>query len=157
MLKSSFTPVCALWLMAVAAIPAEIRLHMAWILARRKIITMTPKTVNGCSGKFIDLLIDMTGFAVCDGMNADQGEASLAVQCENFLLILPTVGGMATLTINTELSAMNIGVAICAGSAHFCEFQALMTVAAIHQFVSAHQFKACLVMIEIHGIFHLLP
>ncbi len=95
---------------------------MIGIVAYHKIIHMASVTVDRRAGKFIYLLVNMTGFAVGNGMRSNQRETAFSVKSKYFLLILPAIGGVAALAINAKLPLVNIGMAICASSAHFCEF-----------------------------------
>lgn len=111
MFKSCLGPAGGHGLMTVLTLHIKTRLHMIRIFAHYEFTGMTSVAVNGRSGKFIDLLVHMAGFAICDRMNTHQCKTPLRVQVKNLLLILPTIRRVAALAVNSKLTLVNIGVA----------------------------------------------
>lgn len=98
-------------LVAGLAVCAESRLGVIGIIGRHKIIHMTSVAVNGRPAKFVDLLIDMAGLAVRNGMNPHQGKIPFTVKGKNLTLVFPTVRGVTALTINPKLTLVNVRMA----------------------------------------------
>lgn len=99
------------WLVACLTVCAESRLGVIGIIGQHKIIHMTSVAINRRPAEFVDLLIDMTGLAVCNSVNSHQGEISLAVKGKDLALVFPAVRGMTALTVNPKLTLVNVRMA----------------------------------------------
>ena len=94
--------------------------------------------------------------AILQGVGAQQRKTVL-VLLHGLQRNFPALYGVALLALRTKLTAVNIGMAVRALRAHVREDQARMTQAALHGFVHAAQWIACLVMVEFRKIADGLP
>ncbi len=92
---------------------------------------VAPLAVDRRAGKFVSLLVYVTGAAVGNGVNSDKREAPRGVELEGVTAVLPVLRRMAILAGGAELAAMDIGVAIGAGGADMRKAQILVASPAI--------------------------
>jgi len=157
MLKGGIFPLQGYRAVAGFAVDGKACLGVVGIICQRVIGQVAAAAIHRGSAEFIELISAVAGLAVGHGVNPGEGKSPGGVQLQNFLLVAPTIRGVAILAIQPELAAMHVGVAVRAGAAHFGEFQALVAANAIGELVRSLQQEAGIRVFEGHGPAEFFP
>ena len=103
-----------------------------------------------CGGVFVAVITGQSG------VRPDQRK-SVLVRPQLAKTLLPASHGMATLAIGSELSAVDISVAVCATGSRLCENQTDVALRARDPFVQAPQRIARLVVVKLNDVAERLP
>jgi hypothetical protein len=143
--------------MTLFAIGTEPGFGMIRINALGIAFQMAPLAHHRRPGKFVSTLVDMAGVAIDYRVNPHKRKTLLSMLAQNIFMILPIGGRMTALTIETELPAMDIGMAIGAGDAGMGKPQILMATTAFDQSMASHERKTGFIMVELQIGFNLIP
>ena len=144
-------------MVTILAFGGESGRHVARVRGRFKRFLMTPLTVHRSSGVELILGSLVAGLAVSDSVHSSEREPFLGVQSQLVLAVFPVPGGMAVLTGQTYLTLVVIGMAIHARRTDVGKFQILVTANTLRGSMSPGQTEAGLIVVEIHGLFKLVP
>jgi hypothetical protein len=141
-------------LVALLAFPGKPGQLMIGVFRFREVGSVTDLALLRSPGKLVPLLADMARAAIGNGMHSHQWKTSRGVETEIILTVLPALRRVAVLATRTKLSAVDIGVAIGAGSADLREFQIPMTCSAGGAGMRADESEAGFLVLEFHRLFN---